>query len=169
MKGSTKRGLAGLLFILSTMSSGIAQAVNLNDFVLVKKSERKLFVVKNKKVIRQYEVQLGGAPVGHKRFKGDMKTPEGTYQIDFKNFNSQYNTSLHINYPNADDISYAGRMGKNPGGDIFIHGLPNKFNDLSYDSFKGRDWTRGCIAVSNREIKELASLIPDKTTIYIIP
>jgi murein L,D-transpeptidase YafK len=158
-----------LIVLVSAQTVNEARASSLDNFLLVKKSQRKLFVVKNKKVIKQYDVQLGGSPTGHKRFRGDLKTPEGTYEIDFRNTSSQYHLSLHINYPNDKDKAYAKSKGRSPGGDIFIHGIPNKYNDSQYWRFKGRDWTRGCIAVSNREIREIASLVPDKTTIYIIP
>ena len=61
------------------------------------------------------------------------------------------------------DREYAERLGRSPGGDIFIHGQPNA---LPVGRLPG-DWTDGCIALSNREIEELWRLVPDGTPIEI--
>lgn len=137
------------------------------DLVLVKKSERKMFLIKNNTVFREYAISLGKRPVGHKQHRGDYRTPEGEYKIDFRNRNSKFHLSLHINYPNQQDRLKASQLGVDPGGDIFIHGLPNGKNmPLVYE---GVDWTRGCIAVNNLQIREIASYVADGTPIRIAP
>ena len=137
------------------------------DFVLIDKSERWLEVRQNGKVIRRYTgLQYGDAPVGHKRFEGDEKTPEGRYTIDYGNEQSSYYLSLHINYPNAADRAYAKARGRSPGGLIFIHGQPN---GMPFNARVPGDWTDGCIALSNAEITELWSLVPNGTQIEIRP
>lgn len=138
------------------------------DKVLVLKSERKMILMNNKKPLKVYIISLGDAPVGHKQQQGDEKTPEGHYIIDYRNPKSSYHLSLHINYPSLADKRAAKKRGVNPGGDIFIHGLPNGMGAMA-SSFKGQDWTDGCIAVNNKEIEEIWRLVPNGTPIEIRP
>jgi murein L,D-transpeptidase YafK len=78
------------------------------DFVLVDKSDRTLELHRKGQIIRTYRgIQLGDAPLGHKQFEGDEKTPEGRYLIDYCNPNSSYHLSLHISYPDQADRAYA--------------------------------------------------------------
>ncbi|WP_343072318.1 L,D-transpeptidase family protein [Qipengyuania soli] len=144
-----------------------AQAGEQAELLLVDKSERTLWVYQDGKPIRTYRsLQFGDAPVGHKQFHGDERTPEGRYTIDYGNPQSSYYLSLHIDYPNAADRAFAQRRGRSPGGLIFIHGQPNGVPDGV--RIPG-DWTDGCIALSNAQIAELWSLVPDGTPIEIRP
>lgn len=137
----------------------------LADFVLVDKSERTLWVYSGGKAIRKMTgLQFGDAPIGHKRFQGDERTPEGRYTIDYGNPQSRFYLSLHISYPNEADRAYAAAHGRSPGGEIFIHGQPNG----STTRMKG-DWTDGCIALSDEEIADLWQIVPDGTPIEIRP
>lgn len=140
----------------------------LAEKVLVKKSQRKMFLIRNGKAYREYSIGLGDNPIGHKQQQGDERTPEGLYTIDYRNPNSAYHLSLHINYPNRKDRTSAKQRGVNPGGDIFIHGSPNGFNLLE-SAYAGTDWTDGCIAVTNKEIEEIWKLVPNGTPIEIQP
>ena len=72
--------------------------------IVVKKSDRKMYLFSGEKVLRRYRIGLGFSPKGDKKFEGDGKTPEGKYYIDRKNPNSQYYLSLGISYPNESDI-----------------------------------------------------------------
>lgn len=138
----------------------------LADRLLVDKSDRILIVYSGDKEITRYtHIRFGDAPQGHKRFEGDEKTPEGDYIINGRNPGSAYHLSLRISYPNAADTAYAAARGESPGGDIFIHGQPNGYAGPTI----GRDWTDGCIALSNAEIKQLWKLVPDGTKITIRP
>ncbi len=134
------------------------------DLVVLFKSSRKLVLYKNREPLRIYKVDLGFSPVGHKWREGDGRTPEGAYTINRRNPDSAYHLSLGISYPNAQDVAFARKQGVSPGGDIFIHGGPTRFADR----FK-RDWTAGCIAVSDREIEEIWAMVPDGTPILITP
>ena len=143
-----------------------AQQLPRADLVLVDKSDRVLTLYAGETVLRTYRgIQLGDAPEGHKRFQGDERTPEGRYTIDFGNPQSAYYLSLHISYPNESDRAYAAGQGRSPGGDIFIHGQPNR---LPAGRLPG-DWTDGCIALSDDEIAELWQMVPDGTPIEIRP
>ena len=136
------------------------------DRLLVDKSDRVLIgYAKGREVVRYANVRLGDAPVGHKRFEGDEKTPEGDYTISGRNPKSAYHLSLRISYPNAADRAYAKARGRSPGGDIFIHGQPNAWIGPTI----ARDWTDGCVALSNSEIKWLWDAVPDGTPITIRP
>lgn len=166
--------IASLALVLAACSQAVpearaqqAQAGERADFVLVDKSERKLWLYQGGKVIRSYSgLQYGDQPVGHKRFEGDERTPEGRYTITYGNEQSSYYLSLFIDYPNAADKAYARARGRSPGGLIFIHGQPN---GMPFEARVPGDWTDGCIAMSNAEIEELWSLVPDGTPIEIRP
>ena len=147
------------------MAPGDQQA----DFILVLKSARRLYLYRQGAPIRQYRISMGdGADLGPKRFEGDGRTPEGRYIIDWRNPNSVAHLSLHISYPNAQDVAYAQSQGRRPGGDIMIHGINNGWGFLGALQ-RTRDWTAGCIAVTNREMREIWSLVSDGTPIEIRP
>jgi murein L,D-transpeptidase YafK len=129
--------------------------------IVVEKSERKMHLMHGPIKLRSYDVGLGFAPVGDKVQEGDGKTPEGVYYVDRRNPQSQFYLSLGISYPNEADIAEAKALGVDPGGDIFIHGRPKKYqSDLI-------DWTLGCIAVTNREMREIYSMVELGTKIVI--
>ena len=135
------------------------------DRVVVDKSERTLTLYAGGAAVRTYTgIQLGDAPIGPKRFRGDERTPEGRYTIDRGNPRSAYHLSLHVSYPSPADRAYALARGRAPGGDIFIHGQPN-----GWDGRVEGDWTDGCIALADAEIEELWGLVGDGTPIEIVP
>lgn len=131
--------------------------------ILVYKSTRNMYLLHNKEVLKSYSFGLGFAPVGHKEIEGDGKTPEGHYYIDRKNPNSAFYLSIGLSYPNARDVANARALGKSPGGDIFIHGTPSKYEN------RGRDWTWGCLAVTNKEMREIYAMIEVGTPITLYP
>lgn len=134
------------------------------DYLLVDKSDRTLTVYRQGQPLKTYfGLQFGDAPIGHKRFQGDERTPEGIYTIDTRNPRSSYYLSLRISYPNSYDRAFAEYYGRSPGGDIFIHGQPN---GMRSGRMRG-DWTDGCIALTNEEIAELWQIVPDGTPIEI--
>ena len=138
------------------------------DKLVVLKSERKLLAYANGKLLKTYPIALGRNPVGHKRFEGDCKTPEGKYTINDKNPNSGYHKNLGISYPNAQDLAKAQLLGKPAGGAIKIHGMRNGHSYLGlFHTFS--DWTYGCIAVTNAEMDELYAQTPIGTPIEIKP
>jgi murein L,D-transpeptidase YafK len=130
--------------------------------VQVHKSDRKMYLFHHDRVLKSYDIALGFAPEGHKQFEGDGKTPEGMYFISHKNPDSQFHLSLGISYPNEADIAFAEAQGKSPGGDIFIHGGPNT-------RITGRDWTWGCIALTDKEMERVYSMVKPGTPIFILP
>lgn len=150
--------------------------------IVIKKSERQLYLYDGgQRPLKTYRIALGPHPTGTKKKQGDGATPEGDYYITHKNPRSNYYLSLGLSYPNladADDglkrglitkaehqaiASAIKERGKPPqntplGGDIFIHG-----------GGVGRDWTLGCIALENPDIKELFDKLPVKTPVKIMP
>lgn len=134
--------------------------------VVVDKSERSLKLLRDGTVLGEYSVSLGGNPLGHKEREGDRRTPEGDYLIDWRNPNSAFHLSLHISYPDAADRARAAAAGESHGGDIMIHGLPNGWGFLGSLHLL-LDWTNGCIAVTDDEMREIWSLVPDGTPIRI--
>lgn len=136
--------------------------------VVIVKSVRELRLMDGEKVLKTYKVALGTHPVGPKQKQGDGKTPEGVYKISGRNVNSAYHRSLRVSYPNAEDLAGAKKAGVNPGGDIFIHGLPKDYAWLGA-AHRMHDWTLGCIAVTNEEIEEIWRAVANGTTVEIKP
>ncbi|MGL4317921.1 MAG: L,D-transpeptidase family protein [Pseudomonas sp.] len=138
------------------------------DKVLVIKSERKLHLMGRGEVLKTYRVSLGKEPKGAKLREGDSRTPEGFYWIDWRKISERYNLAMHISYPNARDAAGARKKGVPPGGMIMIHGTPL---DDEYPEwyFSTLDWTEGCIAMKNTDMRELWSLVKDGTLIEIRP
>ncbi len=137
------------------------------DKVYVDKSERVLKLLSGDKVIKTYHIALGDSPAGHKRQQGDERTPTGTYKLDYKNEKSSYYRSIHVSYPNASDKAQARKRGVSPGGDIMIHGQKNGFGHLAAVTQK-RDWTDGCIAVTDDEMDEIMSVYQAGMPIEIV-
>lgn len=149
--------------------------------ILIKKEARTLEVFDGDKLVKQYKIALGSQPVGDKEIEGDGKTPEGDFYIFTKNPKSKFYLSLGVSYPNIEDaerglknklitkeqgeqIIKAINEKKMPlqktklGGEIYIHGSGN-----------ATDWTEGCIAMKNRDMKELFDAISVKTPVKIEP
>jgi murein L,D-transpeptidase YafK len=138
------------------------------DSICIKKAKREMEIFSKGKLLKSYDVSLGSNPEGPKRFEGDCKTPEGLYSIDFKNPESKYHLFLGISYPNADDSAFAKSHGKSAGSAVGIHGLPNGSGHIGRAHLK-RDWTLGCIAVTNKEIEEIYEATDIGTPIFIMP
>jgi murein L,D-transpeptidase YafK len=153
-----------LAFAQSGSPTGLPKA----DRIVVVKHERKLMLMHAGKVLKTYSIALGTAPTGAKERQGDHRTPEGVYFLDSRNEHSQFHKAIHISYPSAEDRKRAARLGVSPGGDIFVHGLPNGYGFVGA-AHRLHDWTDGCIAVTNSEIDEMWSLVPNGTPIEIKP
>jgi murein L,D-transpeptidase YafK len=138
------------------------------DKLLVRKSERRLYVLRAGQVLREYRVALGLNPQGHKQREGDSKTPEGQYKLIRRNPRSDFFLSMEISYPNGSDLSRAHRQGVKPGGAIMLHGWPN-IPRKTADYYQSADWTDGCIAVSNADMVEIWLMTPLETPIEIVP
>jgi len=157
------------LLCASMSGQSSAPTVLRADHVVVLKKERKLELLNQGRVIKTYKVALGGDPVGPKARQGDHKTPEGAYVLDFRNAHSQFYKSIHISYPSDRDRAVARRNGVSPGGDVFVHGLPNGYGAIGGAAHRLNDWTDGCVAVTNEELDEIWRAVPDGTQIEIRP
>lgn len=138
------------------------------DRLVVHKSKHKMEAYSGNELLKTYTISLGKNPVGHKQFEGDCKTPEGTYTINDRNPNSAYYKNLGISYPNAVDRANAEKLGKSPGGHVKIHGLRNGCGYIG-KFHRWKDWTAGCIAVTNKEMKELYKAVKQDAVIEIKP
>lgn len=178
-KPKMKNLLISIILLLSLPAFSKVDRINIH------KSRRTLELVDhNKEVIKTFDIMLGRSPYGPKIKRGDNKTPEGIYKIDWRNKKSKYHLSLHINYPNALDKKRSRALGVDPGDNIFIHGMPTHlgtitdiFNSLGIESgtdmvnyaLSFMDWTRGCIALVNSDIEEIWNLTPNGTRVVIYP
>jgi murein L,D-transpeptidase YafK len=144
------------------------RSVVIADSLVVEKAKRTLTLFSGGLPVRTYKVALGLQPTGDKIKKGDNRTPEGTFFIDFKNAQSKYYKALHISYPDIAHAQRASALGFSPGGDIMIHGLPPRYASYGADHTQW-DWTEGCIAVTDKEIDEIFSAVPTGAPIHIKP
>ena len=138
------------------------------DRVLVRKGERRLYLMRGTDVLRAYRVALGLNPGGHKERSGDFRTPEGSYRLTRRNARSDFFLSIQVSYPNDADLKNARRNGWESGGSIMIHGLPNQLKHTP-TYYTSSDWTDGCIAVSNSDMLEIWLLTADNAPIEILP
>ncbi len=138
------------------------------DLVEIFKGERRMELKRDGRVLRRYRVALGFAPEKHKEREGDGRTPEGRYSIDARNPRSAFHLSLRVSYPDERDKAQAARLGVTPGGDIYIHGQPNGWRKF-LAGHPRRDWTTGCIAVTDAEMREVWSLVPTGARVVIHP
>lgn len=140
------------------------------DSVVVRKGKRQMELIKDGEVYRSYSISLGDNPRGHKMAEGDERTPEGDYILDWRNPRSSFYKSIHVSYPNERDRAFARAMGFSPGGMIMNHGRPNWLTSAKVaKEYDGRDWTDGCIAVTNPEMDEIWRLVRNGTPIRILP
>ena len=147
-------GLAGLAATsVGANAASWAEGENALRIVVIK-SERHLMLVRAQTAFIVFPIALGRHPKGRKFKQGDGRTPEGEYVIDHFDAKSRYHRALHISYPNAEDLRRARVLGVSPGNSIEIHGMPKGFEDYDPRNFT-RDWTDGCIAVSNRAIETI--------------
>ena len=162
--------LGGVVFLASKhsadMSSENPEADSV-DLIVIEKNDHRMSLFSHGQIVHVYGVALGRAS-GTKIQEGDHKTPEGKYKIVSKNQNSQFHLSLLLSYPNELDKERAREMGVDPGNSIEIHGLQNGLGWVG-PLHKTIDWTDGCIAVTDEEIEEIASLVTPGTTVIIYP
>ena len=149
--------------------------------IVVKKAERRLFLYDGNKLVKTYRIGLGLSPKGDKVRQGDRRTPEGDFYIFTRNDKSAFYLSLGVSYPNAphadrglrdglisksqhDAIMRALKLKRTPpqntglGGDIYIHGRG-----------AGSDWTWGCVALEDTDIRELFDTVTVGTPVAILP
>jgi len=138
------------------------------DRLVVHKSKRTMSAYSQGRLLKIYPISLGKQPVGHKQFEGDGKTPEGKYRINDRNPNSAYHKNLGVSYPNEADKAYAAAQGKSPGGLIKIHGMKNGWGFIGKKHLQ-KDWTDGCIAVTDEEVDELYRSVKHNAEIEILP
>jgi murein L,D-transpeptidase YafK len=138
------------------------------DRIVVRKSDRRLYLMDGGRIVRSYKIALGLNPVGPKERDGDFRTPEGRYYLARRNPRSSYFLSIQISYPNARDLERAQVHHWQTGGSIMIHGLPNRLKSSPW-YYQHNDWTDGCIAVSDADMVEIWLLTRDGTPIDILP
>lgn len=151
----------------NTLTQGDSQALPVVTRVVVYKGDRRMDLMRGNDVVRSFRVSLGLMPEGHKERAGDFRTPEGRYYLTRRNPRSDFFLSIQVSYPNDRDQRHARANGWDPGGSIMIHGLPNRLK--REPEYYGRDWTDGCIAVSNSDMVEIWLLTNSNTPIDILP
>lgn len=164
----TMRTVALLIALSCLYTTAQAGTFPVADKVVIEKGDRKLHLLKDGEKFRTFNIALGIRPIGDKEVEGDFRTPEGRYLLDRRNPDSDYFLSIHISYPNAEDIRQARLRGEPPGGAIMIHGQPNNPNQTEA-YYRSQDWTNGCIAVSNSDMIDIWLMTSPNTPIEILP
>jgi murein L,D-transpeptidase YafK len=165
----TRRGFAtGAAGVVLPLPGRKALAAVKADRVVVAKSNRQLYMLRDGEVLCSFRVALGWQPVGTKIYQGDGRTPEGSYRISAFNERSRFYRSLRISYPNEHDLAVARVLGQSVGGDIMVHGLAPERSAYGADHWRF-NWTNGCIAVTNKEIDEIWQRLEIGTPIDIRP
>ena len=140
--------------------------------VIVDKSKYFVQLMYKKKTIRRYKAVFGPKPLQNTRMEGDRCTPEGWFTIKQKNPNSKYDRFMLLDYPNDsarvrfDALKAKGAIPASAliGGDIGIHGIWQGGDDMIE---MGVGWTDGCVALKNKDIEELFSLVGVGTRVLI--
>ncbi len=152
--------------------SEIVDATHPIDLILVSKTKRKIYFIRQNQVIFAFTSAFGDG-IGNKIEEGDGRTPEGTYHVSVKNTQSQFHKSLGVSYPNAADLAYAKKYKVSAGGDIMIHGMSNKIslaNSITVaTAINLTDWTQGCVAIRNDQIDAVFPYVKLGTKIEICP
>lgn len=159
-------GVAWFYFAPAPVPPALPPLVGTVERIVVEKSARRLVLLQGGQEVRVYPIALGFSPLGDKEKQGDGRTPEGVYRIDRRNDRSAYHLSLGLDYPQAEHRARAVEAGVDPGGDIMIHGQPNALPD---DMMLKGDWTAGCIAVSNAQMREIWAATGADTLVDVRP
>ena len=170
-------------FLFFSLAHAYAKNLDRYDEVKVYKSKHRMELYFQGNLVKTYKIMLGKGGLNSKTKEGDMLVPEGRYILDEKNPYSKYFRSIHISYPNQQDIERAKKAGVDPGKDIFLHGMPNDFEKYSDWLKKHKleklgesilrkiftlfDWTAGCIAVTDRNMEEIFDHFEGPTPITI--
>lgn len=136
------------------------------DRIIIDKSERRLSAYERGRKVADMKVALGRNPLGDKRSEGDNKTPEGVYPVIAHKSDSEFHRALRLGYPTRRQRVLAEKHGRDPGGNIMIHGLRNGFGWLGR-IHRTLDWTAGCVAVTNGEIDWLYQSVADGTPVEV--
>ncbi|SFV51658.1 lipoprotein, putative [hydrothermal vent metagenome] len=161
-----------LIVILAILSITLtAESLMMAEKVIIKKSTRMLYLSAGGEIYKKYHISLGLMPVGAKEIEGDMKTPEGIYTLDYRQYSNLYNKSIHISYPNDKDKARAKELNASTGGMIMIHGTPSNWSLSPIGDWMPMllNWTEGCIALSNDDMEEVWDRTTNGTPIYIVP
>lgn len=142
--------------------------IQMVDSLVLRKRSHVLTLYERGVPVRRYLVALGRQPEGDKQYLGDQRTPEGVFHIVERNPASRYHLALRLSYPDSAHRARAAALGRSPGGDIMIHGLPDEYADVGA-AHREDDWTEGCIAVTNAEIEEIWRLVLVGSPIEIEP
>lgn len=163
----TLAAFAGILGWANWPTAGLPPGAKV-DRLVVSKSQRRLDLIRRGEVLASYPASLGRQPVGAKATEGDMRTPEGVYRISQHKEDSTCYRALRISYPSLEQQAAAKAAGRHPGGNIMIHGLKNGWGWLGR-CHRWRDWTAGCVAVTNAEMDLLWEAVADGTPVELNP
>ncbi len=141
------------------VDSAMQQSAEYNkNWLIVDKYSHMLYLIEKGKVDSKYIIELGN-PYKDKQIEGDCCTPEGFYKVGWKTDKTYWYKSFVINYPNKQDI----KKGKT-GSAIAIHGRGSG----RPKNEGGQDWTRGCMALTKKDMDTLFKYINQSDNVLIV-
>ena len=140
--------------------------IGIADSIVIEKRAHRLTLFHMGRPLRTYLVALGSEPGKDKVSAGDRRTPEGLFSVEARNPFSKFHLALRLSYPDIRHRAIAQQLGVSPGGDIMIHGLPNGRHAVGA-FHRTKDWTNGCIALTDEEIEEIWGAVPVGTPVEI--
>jgi murein L,D-transpeptidase YafK len=175
-------GAAGMgAFVARWDDGGTAPVMLEEPHVVVLKARRVLHLFDGDRLVRSYPIDLGTAPLGTKRRKDDGRTPLGLFRVVSKRADSEYHRFLGINYPSGPAVEWGLAKGLvSPGEAVAIRAALANGRCPSWTTALGggvgihgrrigRDWTGGCIALSDCNVEELFSVLRIGDPVEILP
>ncbi len=135
--------------------------------VIVNKAAHKLYLVKAGRIIKTFDAELGYNSAHQKTFAGDGATPEGKYQVTVaRPRGSRYYKALLINYPNdADKHRFQDNKAR---GVISARSHIGSLIEIHGEGGRGKDWTEGCVALTNHDMDQLMQYVGAGTPVTIV-
>jgi murein L,D-transpeptidase YafK len=169
-------------FTIGSMAQTIPPSLKIDKpHIVVHKKARTLELFDGETLVKTYTIALGSQPIGDKEVEGDGKTPEGKFYVFTKNEKSKFYLSLGLSYPDTEDANrgLAAKLITKAEHDAIADAIVNKKMPPQYTRLGGEiyihgggtsgDWTLGCVALKNEEIKALFDIIPVGTAVEIRP
>jgi murein L,D-transpeptidase YafK len=168
------------VFTVRNMAQTISSTLKVDKpRIVIHKKARRLELFDGEVLVKTYTIALGSQPIGDKEIEGDGKTPEGKFYVFTKNDRSKFYLSLGLSYPDTKDANrgLAAKLITKPEHDAIADAIAKREMPPQYTKLGGEiyihgggtngDWTLGCIALKNEDIKELFDVIPTGTVVEI--
>lgn len=184
----SRRGIGAVLALWLGWTAGLQATEGDAVWLLVDTGADRLTVMGREGPLEVFEpIALGARGAGLKQRRGDNLTPLGSFQVGWINPASRFTLFIGLDYPNLEYARIALRQGRideptfarieralaagrtppqdTPlGGQIGIHGIGGGDPRVHRAGF---DWTQGCIALEDAQIRRLADWVRPGTRVEV--